>query len=102
MMIIFVYTFVTVFIALVMIIGVGSLLAGKEEPVKPEMGRATAAMCTTRLLGDYSENEYPAEEDFVIEQDMVYTYANISSKKYRHWYFKMIYLLHKLLSICFD
>lgn len=78
MMIIFVYTFVTVFIAIVMIIGVGSLLTGKEEPVKPEIGQATAAMCTTRLLGDYSENEYPAEEDFVIEQDLVYTYDSVN------------------------
>ena len=77
-MIIFVYTFAVIFIALVVILGLGSLLTTKEEPVKPECGAATAAMCTTRLLGEYSQQEHFSEEDFVIEQDLVYTYDSIN------------------------
>ena len=41
-------------------------------------GEATAAMCTTNLLevsGDFSRNTM---EDFVIEQDMVYTYDSFN------------------------
>ena len=77
-MIIFIYTFAVVFIALVVILGVGSLLTSGEEPVKPAEGKATAAMCTTRLLGDYEASDYISEEDFVIEQDLVYTYDSIN------------------------
>ncbi len=77
-MIIFLYTFAVVFVALVVILGVGSLLTSGEEPVKPTEGKATAAMCTTRLLGDYEESEFFSEEDFVIEQDLVYTYDSIN------------------------
>ncbi|MBQ3798086.1 MAG: hypothetical protein II842_17720 [Butyrivibrio sp.] len=46
--------------------------------MKPQAGAATAAMCTTRLLGDYSSNDYASEEDFVIEQDLVYTYDSLN------------------------
>lgn len=60
------------------ILGIGGLLTSKEEPVKPQAGAATAAMCTTRLLGDYSSNDYASEEDFVIEQDLVYTYDSLN------------------------
>ena len=67
-----------IFVAVIIILGVGNLLTEKEEPVKPKVGSATAAMCTTRLLGDYSENEYATEEDFVIEQDLVYTYDSVN------------------------
>ncbi len=77
-MIIFLYTFAVVFIALVVILGIGSLLTSGEEPVKPAEGKATAAMCTTRLLGEYESSEYISEEDFVIEQDMVYTYDSLN------------------------
>ncbi len=77
-MIIFLYTFGVVFIALIVILGVGSVITRGEEPVKPQEGRATAAMCTTRLLGDYLPAEYPSEDDFVIEQDLVYTYDSIN------------------------
>ena len=77
-MIIFLYTFAVVFVALVVILGVGSLLTSGEEPVRPTEGKATAAMCTTRLLGDYEEPEFLSEEDFVIEQDLVYTYDSIN------------------------
>ena len=77
-MIIFLYTFAVVFVALVVILGVGSLITSGEEPVRPTEGKATAAMCTTRLLGDYEESEFMSEEDFVIEQDLVYTYDSIN------------------------
>ena len=77
-MIIFGYTFMAVFVAIVVILGLGNLLTEKEKPVRPNVGSATAAMCTTRLLGVYSENEYESEEDFVIEQDLVYTYESIN------------------------
>ncbi|WP_029231849.1 hypothetical protein [Butyrivibrio sp. VCB2006] len=78
-MMIFVYTFISVLVALVVILGVGSLLGDeKEEPVRAVEGKATAAMCTTRLLetADYSEDF--AEDDFVIEQDLVYTYDSLN------------------------
>jgi hypothetical protein len=78
-MLIFVYTFVVVLIALVVILGFGAILTGAgEEPVRPVEGKATAAMCTTRLLEtcDYSEDSF--EDDFVIEQDLVYTYDSIN------------------------
>ncbi len=77
-MIIFLYTFAVVFVALVVILGVGSLLTSGEEPVKPTEGKATAAMCTTRLLGGYEASEFVSEEDFVIEQDLVYTCDSIN------------------------
>ena len=77
-MIIFLYTFVIVFVALIAILGIGSLLTTGEEPVKPCEGKATAAMCTTRLLGEYEASEYVSEEDFVIEQDLVYTYESLN------------------------
>ncbi len=77
-MLIFVYTFVIVFIALVLILGIGSLLTGIGE--KPEMieGEATAAMCTTQLLDRSGYEVASCDEDFVIEQDMVYTFDSIN------------------------
>ena len=78
-MMIFVYTFLIILVALLFILGVGSLLGGDgEEPVTVQEGKATAAMCTTQLLEmtDYSQ-EY-AEDDFVIEQDLVYTYDSLN------------------------
>ncbi len=79
-MIIFAYTFAIVFVALVLILGLGGLLANiadKENDVSIE-GAATAAMCTTRLL-DRDERSTTADfEDFVIEQDMVYTYDSFN------------------------
>lgn len=78
-MIIFAYTFGIVLVALVLILGVGSLLGDDgEELVKAVEGKATAAMCTTQLLEttDYSK-DFP-EDDFVIEQDLVYTYDSLN------------------------
>ena len=78
-MIIFVYTFILVFFAMILIFGLGAYLSdGRKAPEDPRMGSATASMCTTRLLG--KENiapEYTTEE-FVIEQDLVYTYDSIN------------------------
>ncbi len=73
-MLIFVYTFGIVFIALVVILGLGGLLAGIGEraEIEPE-GAATAAMCTTQLLGKDGYEENICDEDFVIEQDLVFT-----------------------------
>ena len=77
-MIIFIYTFVVIFVALVVILGLGSLLRGSDtREVIPE-GEATAAMCTTRLLGRSSLDYAVCDEDFVIEQDMVYTYDSFN------------------------
>ena len=78
-MMIFVYTFAIVLVALLLILGVGSLLGDEgEEPVAAVEGKATAAMCTTQLLEvrDYSQDF--AEDDFVIEQDLVYTYDSLN------------------------
>lgn len=78
-MMIFVYTFVIVLFALVLILGVGSLLGDdSEEPVKAMEGKATAAMCTTQLLESRDYSQEFAEEDFVIEQDLVYTYDSLN------------------------
>ncbi|MBQ7615563.1 MAG: hypothetical protein IJU77_11000 [Butyrivibrio sp.] len=78
-MLIFVYTFAIVFIALVVILGLGGILAGIGERAELEAeGAATAAMCTTQLLGIVSENETLCDEDFVIEQDMVFTYDSLN------------------------
>lgn len=78
-MLIFVYTFAIVFIALVVILGLGGLLAGigEREETEPE-GAATAAMCTTQLLGRAGSGETVCDEDFVIEQDMVFTYDSLN------------------------
>ena len=76
---IFVYTFAIVMIALVVILGIGSLLGNEgEEPVKAVEGKATAAMCTTRLLEAIDYSEEFSEDDFVIEQDLVYTYDSLN------------------------
>lgn len=78
-MIIFVYTFAIVFLAIVLILGVGGLLTNiaDEKEVLVE-GEATAAMCTTQLLEKCEYTEDTCTEDFVIEQDMVYTYDSIN------------------------
>lgn len=78
-MLIFVYTFAIVFVALVVILGLGGILAGIGEgaEIEPE-GPATAAMCTTQLLGRGAESCAVCDEDFVIEQDMVYTYDSVN------------------------
>lgn len=78
-MMIFVYTFVIVLLALLVILGLGSLLGDDgEEPLMVTEGKATAAMCTTQLLeaSDYSQ-EF-TEDDFIIEQDLVYTYDSLN------------------------
>ncbi len=74
-MIIFVYTFVVIFIALLLILGVGSLLLQDgEETSDFTEGEATAAMCTTRLLDTCAPEDRISVDDFIIEQDMVYTF----------------------------
>ena len=61
-----------------MILGLGSILAGiGEEKPAPE-GEATAAMCTTQLLGGYESASVLCDDDFVIEQDMVYTFDSLN------------------------
>ncbi len=78
-MMIFVYTFVIIFIALVVILGLGSLLTGLGEAPEPiPEGEATAAMCTTQLLGRGTEDYTVCDEEFVIEQDLVYTYDSFN------------------------
>ena len=78
-MIIFAYTFATVFLAIVLILGVGGLLADIPIDDKEEIeGMATASMCTTQLLEKNECVEEDMLEDFVIEQDMVYTYDSIN------------------------
>ena len=55
---IFAYTFLVVFVALVVILGLGSLLTrGNETPEIIPEGAATAAMCTTQLLGRFKSDE---------------------------------------------
>ena len=78
-MMIFAYTFLVVFVALVVILGLGSLLTkGGETPEIIPEGAATAAMCTTQLLGRCDDIGFVCDEDFVIEQDLVYTYDSIN------------------------
>ena len=77
-MLIFVYTFAIIFVALAVILGLGSILTGLGEEKPVEEGEATAAMCTTQLLGGYSGESSMCDEDFVIEQDMVYTYDSVN------------------------
>ena len=77
-MMIFVYTFVIIFAALIVIFGFGSFLAGDKETDETLIeGEVTAAMCTTQLL-DRSSSYSVCDEDFVIEQDMVYTYDSFN------------------------
>ncbi len=75
---IFIYTFVIIFIALVVILGLGSLLTAEPEPEALPQGEATAAMCTTQLLGRGSGSFDICDEEFLIEQDMVYTYDSFN------------------------
>ncbi len=78
-MMIFVYTFGIVFVALVVILGVGNLLCGSNENNEIIVeGEATAAMCTTSLLDRTGGCDKVCDEDFVIEQDMVYTYDSVN------------------------
>ena len=78
-MLIFIYTFALVFIALAVILGLGSILTGigADPPAEPE-GAATAAMCTTQLLGTNNSSYTICDEDFIIEQDLVYTYDSLN------------------------
>lgn len=79
-MTIFLYTFFVVLGAIVVIIGVGGILTGfGEKDYKREIeGEATAAMCTTNLLEVSGDFSHSALDDFVIEQDMVYTYDSFN------------------------
>ncbi|WP_022766515.1 hypothetical protein [Butyrivibrio sp. XPD2006] len=78
-MMIFAYTFIVVFVALVVILGLGSLLTrGNEVPEIIPEGAATAAMCTTQLLGRCDFSDSVCDDDFVIEQDLVFTYDSIN------------------------
>ncbi len=78
-MLIFVYTFALVFVALVVILGLGSILTGiGAEPAPEPEGAATAAMCTTQLLGNNSGSYTICDEDFIVEQDLVYTYDSFN------------------------
>ena len=77
-MIIFVYTFAIIFVALVVILGLGSLLTGIGDEEVIVEGEATAAMCTTQLLDRHGYEIASCDEDFVIEQDMVYTFDSIN------------------------
>ncbi|MCR5670034.1 MAG: hypothetical protein K6G10_03440 [Butyrivibrio sp.] len=78
-MIIFIYTFGIIFVALTVIFGIGSLLDRKiEEPSEYVESEATAAMCTTQLLGSSGSLRDTCDEDFVIEQDLVYTYDSVN------------------------
>ena len=78
-MMIFVYTFVIIFAALIVIFGFGSFLAGDKETDEALIeGEATAAMCTTQLLGRSDYSGAVCDEEFVIEQDLVYTYDSIN------------------------
>ena len=77
-MLIFIYTFVIIFVALVVILGLGSFLRGETGPEPIPEGEATAAMCTTRLLGRNYGDSAVCDDDFVIEQDMVYTYDSFN------------------------
>ncbi len=78
-MMIFVYTFGIVLVSMVAILGVGALLTNqKEEPVHVAEGRATAAMCTTTLLESTDYSQEICEDDFIIEQDLVYTYDSLN------------------------
>lgn len=78
-MIVFVYAFALIFLALLAILGLGNIIADyTKEPAELTEGKATAQMCTTRLLeaGDLSDTV--AEDDFVIEQDLVYTFDSLN------------------------
>ena len=78
-MMIFVYTFVVIFAGLIVIFGFGSFLSGDKDTADiPVEGEATAAMCTTQLLDRGSSFGSVCDEDFVIEQDMVYTYDSFN------------------------
>ena len=77
-MMIFIYTFCIIFIALVLILGIGSLLTGFGDKEEITEGEATAAMCTTQLLDRSGYEVASCDDDFVIEQDMVYTFDSIN------------------------
>lgn len=77
-MVVFIYTFVLIFLALVMILGLGNLIMKNSSEEEPEEGEATAAMCTSQLLGRTCGESSFTDEDFVIEQDMVYTYDSFN------------------------
>ena len=77
-MMVFIFTFAVVFISLVLIIGLIGMAAGRNtgRQEQPE-GEMTAAMCTTQLFEYTCGHEPTASDDFVIEQDMVYTYDSL-------------------------
>ena len=78
-MIIFIYTFAIVFIAVVAIMGLGGLIANiSSDEEKIVEGEATAAMCTTELLGRDASHDQDSAEDFVIVKDMVYSYDSFN------------------------
>jgi hypothetical protein len=77
-MMVFIYTFIVIFIGLTLILGIGNLLLEKENDKAVIEGEATAAMCTTQLLGKPISRDFYCDEDFIIEQDMVYTYDSFN------------------------
>ncbi len=78
-MIVFVYTFALIFLALMVILGLGNIIADySKEPTELTEGKATAQMCTTRLLEASDTSDLVCEDDFVIEQDLVYTFDSLN------------------------
>ncbi|MBO4458043.1 MAG: hypothetical protein J5802_10005 [Butyrivibrio sp.] len=77
-MIVFLYTFIVIFIGLLAILGLGSLLTKGAPHCELPEGDATAAMCTTQLLEHIDTKRTSCCDDFIIEQDMVYTYDSFN------------------------
>ena len=78
-MLMFIYTFVVVFMAILLILGIGAILNNDSlETKKVVEGKLTAAMCTTKLLDTGYNKDSGTLDDFVIEQDMVYTFDSLN------------------------
>ena len=77
-MIIFLYTFVMIFLGIMMIFGFASFLTKDGAKIEVPEGDVTAAMCTTQLLDHIDAKRNSFCDDFVIEQDMVYTYDSFN------------------------
>ena len=77
-MITYLYTFITIFISILLVMAFIGFIRGVGKGNNQYIeGEVTAAMCTTKLL-ESGNFETFCEDDFIIEQDMVYTYDSFN------------------------
>ena len=74
----YVLAFIAVLLAIIVTLGIAHVLVTGRRNIPYIEGSATASMCTTKLLEHHTYEKEVATEDFVVEQDLVYTFDSLN------------------------